>query len=59
VCERIIRMQIRIPVKVRDFLAEEAKENSRSMNGQLVEILKERMRDAEKRREQQADHRDQ
>lgn len=35
-----IRLNIRIPKLLRDWLKEEAREHNRSMNGQLVEILK-------------------
>lgn len=36
----VVRMQIRIPVELRDMLKERADESNRSMNGELVEILK-------------------
>jgi hypothetical protein len=45
----MIRMQIRLPVEIRDFLAREAKDQSRSMNGQLIEFLKEKMKEVEKK----------
>ncbi len=37
------KIQLRLPEKVRNWLSEVAKQNDRSMNGQMVAILKERM----------------
>ncbi|MBK8451762.1 MAG: Arc family DNA-binding protein [Thiofilum sp.] len=42
-----IRTQIRIPKSVHTWLADRAKQNDRSMNAELVRILRERM-EAEK-----------
>jgi hypothetical protein len=34
-----VKMQVRLPVEIRDLLAEDARNNHRSMNGQLIAIL--------------------
>lgn len=34
-----VKMQLRLPVEIRDLLAEDARNNHRSMNGQIVAIL--------------------
>jgi hypothetical protein len=39
-----IKMQVRIPSSIRDALAKDAKNNHRSMNGQLIAILSEHFR---------------
>lgn len=39
-----VRMQVRMPAQLRDALAKEAKNNHRSMNGQLLTILAEHFR---------------
>jgi hypothetical protein len=39
-----VKMQVRLPVEIRDALAADARNNERSMNGQLIAILKERFR---------------
>ncbi|OPD86815.1 hypothetical protein AO955_31310 [Pseudomonas aeruginosa] len=38
--EEIMRTQVRIPRDLMEWLKQQAKEQSRSMNGQLVEVLK-------------------
>ncbi|MDB5822165.1 MAG: Arc-like binding domain [Herminiimonas sp.] len=38
-----IGVMIRLPLDIRNWLAEYAKQQSRSMNGQVVAILKEKM----------------
>lgn len=37
---KVIRMQIRIPVESRDWVRDEGKKHSRSINGEIVQILK-------------------
>lgn len=39
------RTQVRIPRELMDWLKETAKDQSRSMNGQLVEVLKQAKRE--------------
>jgi hypothetical protein len=39
-----VKMQVRLPVGVRDALAEDARNNHRSMNGQLIAILSKHFR---------------
>lgn len=34
-----VKMQVRLPTAIRDALAEDARNNHRSMNGQLIAIL--------------------
>lgn len=34
-----VKMQVRLPTQIRDELAEDARNNHRSMNGQLIAIL--------------------
>lgn len=34
-----VKMQVRFPIQIRDLLAEDARNNHRSMNGQLIAIL--------------------
>lgn len=46
----IIKSQIRFPRSLRDWLKNTAKENSRSMNGELVEIVKK----AQKKKEEES-----
>jgi hypothetical protein len=41
--EEKAKVSFRIPQDVRDWLAEQARENERTMNGQVVAILRERM----------------
>lgn len=36
-----VKMQVRLPTHIRDELAEDASNNHRSMNGQLIAILTE------------------
>ena len=36
----IVRTQIRLPKYLRDWLMGKAKDNSRSMNGEIVELMK-------------------
>ncbi|MBU9316532.1 Arc family DNA-binding protein [Burkholderia multivorans] len=40
------KIQLRLPAEVRDWLKEFADRNSRSMNGQMIELIKEK-REAE------------
>lgn len=44
----IIKSQIRFPVILRDWLKKSAKESSRSMNAELVEIIKKAKGESEK-----------
>lgn len=46
--DEIAKIQLRLPLDVRDFLAQEAKRENRSMNGQIIQILQERQREEEK-----------
>ena len=39
-----VKMQVRLPTEIRDALAQDAKNNQRSMNGQIIAILKEHLR---------------
>jgi len=39
-----VKMQVRLPTDIRDALAQDAKNNQRSMNGQIIAILKEHLR---------------
>lgn len=39
-----VKMQVRLPIEIRDALAQDAKNNERSMNGQIIAILKEHLR---------------
>lgn len=39
-----VKMQVRLPTEIRDALAQDAKNNERSMNGQIIAILKEHLR---------------
>ena len=39
-----VKLQLRLPVEVRDALAVDARNNERSMNGQIIAILKEHFR---------------
>ncbi|TAM50194.1 MAG: Arc family DNA-binding protein [Paraburkholderia sp.] len=39
-----VKMQLRLPVEIRDALAADARDNNRSMNGQIIAILKEHFR---------------
>ncbi|WP_321810106.1 Arc family DNA-binding protein [Burkholderia sp. BCC1985] len=41
-----VKMQVRLPTEIRDALAQDAKNNERSMNGQIIAILKEHFRAA-------------
>lgn len=34
------KIQLRVPVEIRNWFADYSKKNSRSMNGQVIEILK-------------------
>lgn len=36
-----VKMQVRLPIHIRDELAQDASNNHRSMNGQLIAILTE------------------
>jgi hypothetical protein len=36
-----VKMQVRLPAEIRDALAQDAKNNQRSMNGQIIAVLKE------------------
>jgi plasmid stability protein len=38
-----VKLQLRLPIDVRDWLKIDAKSHERSMNGQMVAILKEMM----------------
>ena len=38
-----VKLQLRLPRNVRDWLKKEAKRHDRSMNGHMVAILKEKM----------------
>lgn len=39
-----VKLQLRLPVEIRDALAADARNNNRSMNGQVIAILKEHFR---------------
>lgn len=39
-----VKMQVRLPIGIRDALAEDARTNHRSMNGQLIAILSKHFR---------------
>jgi len=39
-----VKMQVRLPAYIRDALKEAARDNHRSMNGQIVAILSEHFR---------------
>lgn len=39
-----VKLQLRLPLDVRDWLRGESKSHDRSMNGQMVAILKEKMK---------------
>ncbi len=41
-----LRTQVRIPRELAEWLKQQAKENHRSMNGQLVEYLEQKRRQA-------------
>lgn len=41
-----VKMQVRLPVEIRDALSQDAKNNNRSMNGQIIAILKEHLKAA-------------
>lgn len=43
---KISRTQVRIPEELMHWLKQKAKENHRSMNGQLVEFLEQRRKEA-------------
>ncbi|MFT0167523.1 Arc family DNA-binding protein [Paraburkholderia mimosarum] len=36
-----VKMQVRLPAEIRDALELDAKNNQRSMNGQIIAVLKE------------------
>ncbi|RDU99193.1 Arc family DNA-binding protein [Trinickia dinghuensis] len=48
-----VKMQVRLPTEIRDALARDAKNNERSMNGQIIAILKEHLRAVGLTRDQQ------
>lgn len=41
-----VKMQVRLPTEIRDALSQDAKNNNRSMNGQIIAILKEHFKAA-------------
>ena len=41
-------LTLRIPVALRDWLKQQAKDNSRSMNGEIVELMKQAKEKQEK-----------
>jgi hypothetical protein len=47
--QQVARIMTRLPLEIRDFLAEDAKRNRRSMNSHLIAILEERKREIEKK----------
>lgn len=51
--QEVVRMQIRIPLGLRDMLKELADGNNRSMNGELVEMLKAREKRERARKQRQ------
>jgi hypothetical protein len=49
-----VKMQVRLPTHIRDALAEDASNNHRSMNGQLIAILAEHFRSIQQKAETDA-----
>lgn len=50
------KIQLRLPGQVKDWLSDVAKQNDRSMNGQMVAILKEQMDKKVRQEKQSAAH---
>lgn len=39
-----VKIQLRLPIEVRDWFAKFSANNSRSMNGQMIALMQEKMR---------------